>query len=463
MKYRVTSQAMAVAAAVLLLAGCGGGTPRLGEAEVDEASATSALSAMEATWRADNSNDTELRIHKDARCYLVTQGEDRELAATPEDDGVTAQALCGPARRIGSPEGHVWDAFNIVVLTPDANTVAFGESDSSDASTALNNRSLWRPDDKSAPDDANALQAPPAPPAEAGLLEVSATAPDGMKDLKPMTAKLVGPDTDLTLTGLATVPVVKSEEGKTLRAADGETFTVLRIKTGEGAEYPGKAGWGRGADTKAQTFLGVANERKPLELTQSGEGGESYVITSTPKDTQLSLGLRVAGVDQVMTLPDGKVDSGQAAAFYRNNTSVAITQSIPSQELEQGDFNGSVSATFETAYLTAWDAKSGWAPAGQAWLELPFEGNLAKPGGYSSYRTTLNPSSMTATVDGKAATLVPALLEENRLVWQVPATAKSVKFSLAPKYTGQAEMPEYRDPDTVSIAAKGTTFDVSFN
>lgn len=464
MKIRVTAYA-GLLVMVLALAGCGGSTPHVGEVEVNEASATAALSALEGKWRADNGADTELRIHRDAQCYFITQGEEHDLAtSSDEEDGLTAQALCGPSRRIGSPEGHVWDVFQVGVVMADQDTVGFGESDADDVSGALNGRTVWRPDGKSIPKDSDSLQAPPAPPAGAGVLEISDAAPDGMRDLKAMAAQLIGPHSDFTVTGLATVPVITTEEGKTLRAADGEAFTVLRFTTGEGADYPGKNKglWGSSSATEAQFFLGVGDERKPLELAQSGNQTESYIVASAPKDATLSLGLRVAGVDQVMSLPDGKVASGQAAAFYRSKPTVAVSQSIPSQELTQGDFKGSISATFDTAYLTAWDTKQGWAPVGQAWLELPFEGDLDRPRGNFMYETKLNPAGLIATVDGKPGELVHALIEEDRLVWQVPATAKQVKFDLTPKYSGQSESPSSTNPDSISVTAKGTTFTITF-
>lgn len=450
-------------ALILMLAGCGGGSPRLGDSEVDDEASKSMLSAVEGTWRSSNGADNEVRTHKDADCFLLTSGEEGDLMTSSDGgDGMAAQVLCGPSRRIGTPDGHVWDSFEVEAFISPDNKVIFGESSASDVAQALNGRALWRPDGGKPVSDADALQPPPAPPAERGLLNVTTSAPDGIRELKASNFKLIGPDDDLTLTGLGSVSVIKDQSGKSLRAADGEAFTVLRIKVGEGAAYPGKDGWGLNQKGDAQLFLTVNEERKPLEFADGA--GEHYVIASASKDATLGLGLRIAGVDQLLALPSGTLQAGPATAFYRAKPTVQISQSIPSQELEKGDFRHSVSATFETAYLTAWDARQGWAPAGKAWLELPFEGDLRGTGDgfFNRYRTTLDPSAMTATVDGKKYPLLPALLGDKRLVWQVPATSTSVELALTPKFKGQATSPEMTEPDSVSMTAKGVTFTVKF-
>lgn len=461
---RRTSSAAALALIIgAVLAGCGSGSPTLAGSDINEDSAAFVLSSIESDWRGDLAGD-DATIHEDARCYLVTTGDGATLAAEQAEGVSIANALCGPARRITADQGQVWDAYEVLAVVGADNEISFGEFEGSGSDEALNGRTLWRPDGEEPPGDAAELAAPPAPPADAGLLEILEQSPEGVKDLKDVSTALVSPDLGVELTGVGSLSVYKDQAGTPQRPADGHQFLVLRLRTNDGAAYPDKDSWGIIKETTPQVFLSVDGERKDLAVASAtgGADAELYVVASVREGEATELGLRAAGVDQVMALPGGERKPGTAEAFYREKPVVAVTQSIPSQELVEGDFEGEIRATFESVYLTPWDAEKGWAPQGQAWLAMPFEGYLREPSGSYNYKTALLPGSMVATVDGTAATFVPELLEEGRLVWQVPATAKTVKFTLTPKYRGEAVSPEYTDPDTAQVTGKSATFEVTF-
>src|SRR5690242_1252110 len=189
-----TRAGIAVAAGLAVVAGGGASRLETGAGTVESKTASAFLVTAETGWHQKVDAEPNKNVGPTARCYYVTGADGKQSLGT---------VACGPLRRLGSPDRQVWDIVKIDTTPGDKpglklpDDAQWQQSQLRPAGSAF-----WRPDDKKADDTADALAAPPAPPAEAGLARI---ADGGQKlDLKPATGKLVVPDGTVTVKGIAT-------------------------------------------------------------------------------------------------------------------------------------------------------------------------------------------------------------------------------------------------------------------
>src|SRR4051812_47204748 len=103
---------LAFAAVLALLAGCGGGSSGLetGAGTVQKKTAEAFLTTVENKWHSDFDIMPKKNVSKDFHCYFTVEKKDTKSKGT---------AACGPVRRLGSPEGHVWDIIAIEATNGD--------------------------------------------------------------------------------------------------------------------------------------------------------------------------------------------------------------------------------------------------------------------------------------------------------------------------------------------------------
>ncbi|MDX6281560.1 MAG: hypothetical protein QOH03_2631 [Kribbellaceae bacterium] len=422
MKTRV---GVALAAGLVVVAGCGASGLETGSGTVEKKTASAFLTTTEADWHKQVDAESNKNVGPSARCYFVTGADGKQSLGT---------VACGPLRRLGTPERQVWDVLPIQTTGGDkpgfepADTDQWQKSQLRPSSSAF-----WRPDDKKADDNADALASPPAPAAQAGVTTVSDKSEK--LDLKPATGKLIVPDGTLTLKGLATPETVGT--GTEVKApASGEKFVVAVFSVAPTVDplfgSPSvNAGTAKSSLTKWTVTVG--SEQRPVEVIP-GDGSttaaERTLLVSVPKDTSdLTLTATNGGVVQKLSLTTGeRTTTDVAAAYYRTGVSANLNKSFPLTVRNIGVYyKSSYLLSLKKAALTPWDPDKGWAPAGKTWLRVQTDSRLDY--NYILYKTSWVPPFLTVTADGAPIPPVAGAEDEDVIVMPVPAATKVVQMT----------------------------------
>lgn len=443
-----------IVASVLAVAGCGGSGLESPGGTIQEEAAEAFLATADTSWRHSVEGFGGQTISPEARCYLVADKDGKQF------HGMMA---CGPVRRLGTAPGQVWDLSEVgtVPSGDGAGLQADDDPDREQSQAVPVDGSLWRPDGKEPPSDAASLAEPQVPKAGAGMVTVL----DELEvpDLRPASAKLVNPDTTLTVTGLGSV--ASFGQGTTAKApADGEKFLVARYVNDSTGRWggPGSSTGTTWTVTAGQTSRTAEDIRPKPEA--GGPGSDpKYLVVSVPNEIQeVLLSSRNGAVSQSLSLVSGKRTTDTAAAYYRKHTEVAIGKTSPLRSVANGDYRATYKMTFGDARLLAWDEDKGWAPAGKSWFVLSFAQEVELP---SVYQTTWNPKLFTVTADGKpvdAGVVDGDIRLAHSAIWAVPAHVRTVRVTAHAAGTFKAPSALFATPVRGSLDFGAFTTDVNF-
>jgi hypothetical protein len=428
---------LALVAGLGLVTGCGASGLETGAGTVEKKTSEAFLTTAESTWHSQVDGESNKNLGADARCYFVTGADSTKSLGN---------VACGPVRRLGTPEKQVWDVVRIEPTGGDKPGLQIpGNEPWKKSQVRPDSSNFWRPDDKKVAADADALAAPAAPPAQAGLTEVSDKSET--LQLQPATDKLVVPDGTVTLKGIATPETIGS--GTDVRSpATGEKFVVavfgvaptVDALTGGGAFDPAKTS-PKTVATKWSVTVG--SQQRPVEILPDVNGSatvpERTLIASVPKDTADVVLTAVNGpVTQTLSLTTGKRTSTNAAAYYRTTTLATLNKSIPTSQVKLGsDWHSKLSYSLGRAALTPWDPQLGWAPDGLAWVRVEVESSFDYS--FVVYDIKWADPLLTATADAAAAgrpygnnALTPQASNTIAVI-AVPAGAKTVQLKAQPR------------------------------
>lgn len=434
--------AAALAAGLMLVAGCGTAGLETGAGTVEKKTAEAFLATAEADWRQRVDNEPNKNLSADGRCYFVTGAEGNKSLGT---------LACGPLRRLGSAGGEVWDTVRVESTGGDKPGVEIPDNEPwKTGQVRPASSGLWRPDDKAATADADKLAAPPAPAAAAGMTMISDTRYS--LELEPASERLVVPDGTVTLKGLAT-PDVIGAGAEAKGPASGEKFVVATFTTAETIDpltglaatgpAPDSGTFGEERDTKTTVWtVTVGGQQRPVEVLPEREAGDTTastlrtIIVSVPVNTaDVLLTATNGSVVQSLSLTTGKRTTPDVAAtYYRRGVVAQLDKAIPAKALNQGrDFTSTYSLELAKAALAPWDPEKGWAPTGKVWFRMSCESKLEYPD--SLYDLTWNPAFLTATADGATVATGRGGCVNGFSAWLVPATVKTVQVKAAASMT----------------------------
>jgi hypothetical protein len=422
MKTRV---GVALAAGLVVVAGCGASGLETGAGTVEKKTASAFLTTTEADWHKQIDAESNKNVGPSARCYFVTDADGKQSLGT---------LACGPLRRLGTPERQVWDVLRIETTGGEKPGFKVPDGETWNGSQLRPaNSTFWRPDDKKADDNADALAAPPAPAAQAGLTTVIDKSEK--LDLKPATGKLVVPDGTVTLKGLATPETVGN--GPEVKApASGEKFIVAVFSTAPTLDpLDGTPSVNSGTSKSATTkwTVTVGSEQRPVQVIPSGDSAasaERTLLVSVPKDSSdVTLTATNGPVVQKLSLTTGeRTTTDVAAAYYRTGVSATLNKSFPLTVRNVAPyFKSSYLLSLKKAALTPWDPDKGWAPAGKTWLRVQTDSRLDY--NFVLYKTSWVPPFLTVTADGAAIPPVQGAEDEDVIVMPVPAATKVVQLT----------------------------------
>ncbi|MFC9691414.1 hypothetical protein ACFTSF_22860 [Kribbella sp. NPDC056951] len=409
---------------LLVVAGCGASGLETGAGTVEQETASAFLTTTETDWHQQVDAEPNKNVRPSARCYYVTGADGKQSLGT---------MACGPLRRLGTAERQVWDVIRLETTGSDKPGFKVPDDEQWKKSQLRPDSSaFWRPDDKQADGDADALAAPPAPAAQSGLATV--TDKSEKLALKPATGKLVVPDGTLTLKGIATPDTIGS--GVDVKApASGEKFIAAEFTTSPTidplTDRPAFIGSTGTAATKWAVKVG--SEQRPIEAISDdpeATNAARTLVVSVPKDaSDVTLTATSGSVVQKLSLTTGeRTTPDVAAAYYRTSLSADLNKSFPKTIRNVGQyFKSSYQLSLQKAALTPWDPTRGWAPAGKAWVRIQLSSQLNWTD--ILYKTTWAPPFLTATADGAAIPAVQSKHSDTVIAIPVPAATKTVQLS----------------------------------
>ncbi|WBQ04894.1 hypothetical protein [Kribbella sp. CA-293567] len=415
-----------LAAGLLAVSGCGASGLQTGAGTVEKKTASAFLTTAESDWHRQVDTEPNQNLSPQARCYFVTGADGKQSLGT---------MACGPLRRLGTAERQVWDIARIEPTGGDKPGLELADDEQWKRSQLRPDSSaFWRPDDKPADGNADALAAPPAPAAKTGLTSVSGKRE--VLDLKPATDKLVVPDGTLTLKGVAT-PEIFGSGTEVLAPASGEKFVAAVFGTSptldpltNGPAYvPGKT---KGTPVTKWT-VDVGGEQRPVTVFSEDSSAatvEQTLLVSVPKDSaEILLTATSGSVVQSLSLTTGKRTTPEvAAAYYRAGTSTELNKALPTTARNQGQyFKSSFSLSLKKAVLTPWDPARGWAPQGKAWVRVEIGSRLDYT--YVIYSSTWVSPFLTVTADGAPIPATQGNPDADVITFAVPATTKTVQLT----------------------------------
>lgn len=423
MKTRV---GIAVAASLVVVTGCGATGLRTGAGTVEKETASAFLTTAERDWHGQVDGEPVKNLSPSARCYFVTGADGNQSLGT---------MACGPLRRLGSAARQVWDIVRIETTGGDKPGLRLPDGEQWKKSQLRPDSSdLWRPDDKAADDNADALAAPQPPAAPTGLTSV--TSKSETLELKAANGKLVVPDGTVTLKGIGTPGTFGSGTQK-VTPASGEKFVVAVFGTSPTIDpLTGEAAYEREAAKRTpatEWTVTVGGQQRPVDILPGDQGtmtAEQTLLVSVPKDSSEVLLTATSGpVVQSLSLTTGqRTTADVAAAYYRTGVSADLNKSLPATVRNVGrGFKSSFSLSLGKAALTPWDPARGWAPQGKAWARVQVRSTLD----YSNftYAAAWVSPFLTATADGVAIPTITGDPDTEVIAIPVPATTKVLQLS----------------------------------
>ncbi len=426
---------MRVLAVVLVVvfgvAGCGSDVKYAGQA-ID--SDVGFLDRVEQQFR-DDVTRGRANLAPGAHCWALRE---------PKTGEIDSLAACGPVRHLGATEDGVWDLYRFKAVV-NGHDVSVDELSVQTSGTTLpSGREPFRGDGAKVPADADALAAPEPPPAKAGTVGL---APRAVLEnvAKPERNVVVIPGGKVEVIEVGEVQTLPGDERSPLyRPADGEEFRAIGFRVST------DLGFKSAVDISPAFAIAIGGRKSPLQLPEGDEPRQ--VVVSVPKESDASLLVTVAGVDQAISVRSGERTSTNAAAYYRASSKVAVNKQFPNRSFKRGDFEIQHQMTFTEAELTPFDPRQGWAPAGRSWLKLGFDNTtLDRTGAKGTlYVHTVNQrAGMTAVDDKGRRSPIPMLRTVHTnsygdsMSFPVADDAKWVEISYAPSGTFAAEMAEF--------------------
>ncbi|MDO5066058.1 MAG: hypothetical protein Q4D96_02095 [Propionibacteriaceae bacterium] len=472
MRGRTIRAAAVLAASVLLLAGCSA-NPKQGGNEITNAK--EALEQAEQEFRKLYPESSDLvTVAEEPKCFFEKKGK----------DSTTEMIHCGPLKELDQ-SGH-WvrvrgfgePAQGKLELTE------FTVVDIADPAGEL-----FRPDGSKPgnPDDLADPLGPATTAKEFAVLVPLNSVPVLELQRLETPATLKQPAVTATVTASAALDRVPGEvlavleESSDLplphRPADGQQLGAWQIDIADpvdlapkfaGADSWGSAAAGREAGASFHVEAGGKRitVRKPKE-EQSGWGakeddgelrfpceraacaspekGAYLLVVSSATVEGASLVATTDGQTEALPLAGGTVTTDHSTILYEidppstdgglsytEKSFVAVTAAERAGEYDKKDITVTYGFKSSKAYLTAFDAVHGWAPAGEAWLVLALGDVKVRANSDSTASRDMEVAkSWSVTVDGATIHAEPTEYID-RITFKVPATARKFQVTVTP-------------------------------
>lgn len=495
---RRISAATAVVGA-LLLAGCSGSGGGVGGIETADGESLQKAEATlaEATdaWSATLSTE-DVETSEETRCYFVVG----------DDEAVTEQIACGGVRTPMAEEGHVWSVGSFEVRQ---NSDEEMEAHLPEGWAGELERGVERPgaavvdaDGEPAPEEIDALAAPPVPQAPDDLvvadeeLPVDLAQPGDETSSPQETGQVITPAGTLAVRSVAqleTVPMAAGQEdseessssaagqegssgdavldpsGRPHGPSEGQAFYLI--------DYTFEPADAMDEELTAALALRSAGQQTTLANFEESGGGfgssssQDHSVLVSADAEESSLIISSSGVDQQVELPSGERTSNEtAAAYYRDVTQQDLNHEFSVEEptFTVGEDESTLSSylNIQSARLTAYSeapGADGWAEPGTAWLVLEQDAT------FSSEDSLVDLIELTAefsAVDGSGdAHSTSTDLDvgyrgvDGAVTVAIPVPAGAEDFTLSSSWSGRAEN---LDDEKTSISAASDSLEVSF-
>jgi hypothetical protein len=258
----------------------------------------------------------------------------------------------------------------------------------------------------------------------------------------PATAVLGGPDFAVHLAETATVDHLDAEwlrrarlaadSAGPLRAAPGQELLLVRLSDIAALRDRRPAGvW-----NDVQASIVVAGKPRRLANPQAGD---AVLVAAVPKDAPVQLTVIDQGRTQSIDLRTGAVGPGAIREYTLPPMKGAVEYDLL---VRPSPFFPSATDLELSAILRPYDARSGWAPPGRAWLTMSIKLRLSGPETIAgdldrAASLRLRSSGKALRVPaGKAEVSQENLIEfaaSDSFVTSVPAGLRSVTVSFIPK------------------------------
>lgn len=384
------------------------------------ANAKSFLSSTEKTWR-DGLPKDGINTSKDAGCFYILD----------QDDKVSGQVACGPARRSSTAVGEVWDVFPFTTATNGGNQQA-GDLGKAKVSQGKPTGTLVTTAGDGPTDDGTNLTEPPLPRADShGVWGDNAKLDDKAKGDSVKLDKsstLAFPGVELKL---AEVVEYKSAaiDGKLSQPAKDEKFLAVTF-----SQDPGSVS---GSTSPALGFE-LDGKVYKSDVVLSGYDPEMTLLVSVPKKGKSALVLDADGHQQSIDLATGKrAADPNTDIFYTPPSTATFGTEVAYPTIPvTAAIDASLFITINDATLSGYDDATGWPDEGKSWLTVNV-GQLVTlysdggGSGYSSYTVDCKNS----TIDGgvTASSCEPIGGGIYAMVFEVPVSARqfTVTFNAA--------------------------------
>ena len=421
------------------------------------------LTSADTGWRATVGQLTSDRakVGDGARCYYILDSSTHQFTST---------VACGPIRRLGSADKHVWDLESVQILTP--GQMATTDNPATSNSTALQlylgdpgpqgaprpTGTFYRPDGTQPAADADNLAAPPMPTADTNLLtsfDVSGQPTTNATTVDPTKATIITPAGVLTLSAVAQVatyaPTADSTDTTTSSTATPSVFTPaaghhFEVFTGQFTPgWPSEDGntivGGVAAPTATFTFIS-GTTRTDITKTIAPPVGQydtpaptSFsMIASVANSTPAKIDVGVGGHDQTITVDTATRDPDPlAAAYYDPARSTSVNSSAPVMTKNYASqYDQNVTVTYalnvDQATFSPYNPTKGWADTGKVWLNVSATDKVSE----NSYNTdTINRDGWTVSIGKTKYTAVTVAATDNGAIasFEVPSTPNTVTGS----------------------------------
>ena len=384
------------------------------------ANAKAFLSSTEKTWR-DGLPKDGINTSKDAGCFYVLD----------QDDKVSGQVACGPARRSSTDGGKVWDVYPFKTSTSSGKQQA-GDLGEAKISQGKPKGTLVTAAGDEPADDGTNLKKPPLPKADShGVWSDNIKLEDKAKgdSIKlDDTSALVFPGVQLTLTDVSEYKSA-AIDGKLSQPANDEKFLAVTFSQDSGS-VSGSTAPALGFDLDGKIYKS--------DVVLSGYDPEMTVLVSVPKKGKSALVLDADGHQQSIDLATGKrAADPNFDIFYAPPSTATLGTAVPYPTIPVTDAIGaSLFITINDATLSGYDDDAGWPDDGKSWLTVTVGQlvTLYSDGGSSGY-TSYTVDCAGSTVDGgvTASSCEPIGGGIYAMVFEVPVSTKqfTLTFSAA--------------------------------
>ncbi|WP_265447491.1 hypothetical protein [Flexivirga meconopsidis] len=208
--------------------------------------------------------------------------------------------------------------------------------------------------------------------------------------------------------------------------------------------------------SSAKTFSVACTDGAPCASQDSGSNDttEYILIMSVASGGAPTITASVDGQNLSVPLAGGSVSASVSTVGQDGKSQVQqINSTVPSQDLKVDDYvEYQVSGSIAAAFLSPYDAHEGWAPKGQAWLEIPVPGSTESAEANSDLKLNWSKSG-TVSADGKTYQASKNAGRTGTFGFLVPETFSTGTFTYAPQGTGEVGYPA----KSVDFAAKPFT------